>query len=237
MKKKSKGAALLLLSAALLGLTAFKAAEATHVSADPPAGVQSETPVSFSIYEPFGLHFGRVKKELTFENELVRYFYDGVDLGDGTAGVYCDYLNEKGTVDVHTVREPAANRDGSTDPFGKLTGIERYSQEEFEGRDLSDLYSPSHAAAYAAGGGDPAAKPFAECFEPYKELGIEYVEARSVSGRGNLYYNGQLVNTFADISPKGGAFSYHSADGGEIKVQTVYDKNGILTGVQVLPVQ
>lgn len=41
MKKESKGAALLLLSAALSGLTAFKAAEATHVSTAPPAGVQS----------------------------------------------------------------------------------------------------------------------------------------------------------------------------------------------------
>ncbi len=116
---------MLLLSAAVLGLTAFKIAEVTCVSPDIPARPQSEAPASYSVYAPYGLHFNEAKNELMFEKELVRYFYDGVDLGDGMAAVRCDYLNENGAVDVHTVREPAANGDGSIDPFGKLLGIER----------------------------------------------------------------------------------------------------------------
>lgn len=237
MKKAYKGAAVLLLSAAVLGLTAFKIAEVTCVSADISADAQSEVPVSYSVYAPYGLRFNEAKNELMFEKELVRYFYDGVDFGDGTAAVRRDYLNENGTVDVHTVREPIANKDGSTDPFGNLVGIERYSQEEFDKRDLSDLYSPPLTVAYALGGDDPTAKSFSDRFASYKAFGIEYVEAQSVSGRGNVYYNGQLVDTFVDITPADGVFSFQSADGGGIKVQTAYDKDGALTGVQAVPVQ
>ena len=234
MKKAYKGAAVLLLSAAVLGLTAFKIAEVTCVSPDIPARPQSEAPASYSVYAPYGLHFNEAKNELMFEKELVRYFYDGVDLGDGMAAVRCDYLNENGAVDVHTVREPAANGDGSIDPFGKLLGIERYSQEEFDQRDFLDFYGPSEPVAYAVGSDDPTAKSFSDRFAPYKAFGIEYVEAQSVSGRGNVYYNGQLVDTFIDITPADGVFSFQSADGGGIKVQTVYDPDGALTGVQAL---
>ena len=46
MKKAYKGAAVLLLSAAVLGLTAFKIAEVTCVSTDIPARPQSEAPAS-----------------------------------------------------------------------------------------------------------------------------------------------------------------------------------------------
>ena len=44
--------------------------------------------------------------------------------------VYCEFLNEKGTIDLYATRKPTDNEDGSIDPFGELTGIERYSQEE-----------------------------------------------------------------------------------------------------------
>lgn len=109
-----------------------------------------------------------------------------------------------------------------------------YSQEEFDQRDFSDFYGPSEPVAYAVGSDDPTVKSFFDRFAPYKAFGIEYVEAQSVSGRGNVYYNGQLVDTFIDITPADGVFSFQSADGGGIKVQTVYDPDGALTGVQAL---
>lgn len=202
--------------------------ELTNVGQENPV----KEPVSYSDYEPFGLHFDEDKNELTFENELVRYFYDGVKISDDEVTIYCDYLNEKGTVDIYATRELTENEDGSINLFGKLTGIERYSQEEFDQRDLSKFHDFSDQVTSASGNNDPTAKTYTELFEVYKEFGIEYVEAQNVSGRGNVYYNGQLVNAFIDKSPISGTFSFHSADGGEIKVQTIYDKDGKLIGVE-----
>lgn len=195
-------------------------------------GNTPQTPVSYSQYEAFGLQYDESKNELYFDGDLVRYFYDGVKLGDGAESVYCDFLNEQGVVDIHTIREASANKDGSINLFGKLIGIEQYSQEEFNNRDLSNFYGSSEAVTYIYGAYDPNAKPFSETFEKYNAFGIEYVEAENASGAGNVYYNGQLVNSFVDISPNGGTFTFHSADGGKINVQMIYGTDGNLAGVE-----
>lgn len=75
---------------------------------------------------------------------------------------------------------------------------------------------------------DPTAESFTDRFAKYKEFGIEYVEAEDASGAGNIYYNGNLVNNFLDISPNGGTFSFHSADGGKINVQTIYENEKVV---------
>jgi len=95
--------------------------------------------------------------------------------------------------------------------------------------------APVSYAAYASGSYDPNAQTFAKRFSKYEAFGIEYVEAESANGCGNVYCNGQLADTFIDITPNGGTFTFQSADGGKIKVQTVYDENGILTGVKTAP--
>lgn len=146
--------------------------------------------------------------------------------------VHYDHLNEKGTVDVHTTWAPIQNADGSINPFGVLTGIERYSQQEFDNRDFSNFYGSLEAVTMADGTYDPNAKTFTDIFAKYKQFGVEYVEANTGSGAGNVYYNGQLVNGFSDVTPEGGAFSFHSANGGAVNVQTVYE-NGILVGVKI----
>ena len=246
MRKKRTGFAVLLLISMSCCLTACGTASAnsqsvpgelTNTPETTTAGVaqtyveQNSAPqkqVSYKEYEAFGLQYDESKDELYFDGELVRYFYDGVDLSDGAASVYCDYLNEKGTVDIYTIREQVVKDDGSEDPFGKLAGIERYSQEEFDNRDLSDFYGPSNAVTYVTGYFDPTAESFTDRFAKYKEFGIEYVEAEDASGAGNIYYNGNLVNNFLDISPNGGTFSFHSADGGKINVQTIYENEKVV---------
>lgn len=60
------------------------------------------------------------------------------------------------------------------------------------------------------------------------------VEAEGASGAGNVYYNGQLVSRFADLTPDGGAFTFTSAEQGGINVKTVYDNSGRLTGVETV---
>ena len=251
MKQNIKsGFAIMLIALLPCGLTACGTTESIHAQANEPANLSESdseityaesfveqapaqrTPVDYTIYESFGLQYDKAKNELQFEGELVRYFYDGGNLYDEMGSVYCEYLNEKGTVDVYATRKPTDNGDGSVDPFGELTGIERCSQEEFAKRDLSKFYDFSEEVTSASGNNDPAAKTFAERFGAYKEFGIEYVEAQDAGGIGNVYYNGQLVNTFTDKSPNGGTFSFHSTDGGEIRVQTIYDNKGKLAGME-----
>ncbi len=185
-------------------------------------------------YEKFGLRYDESKDAFYFNGELVRYFYDGVELPDGSA-TYCDHINEAGTVDVYTVREPVTNSDGSVNPFGKLTAIKRCSQEEFDCRKLSDLcVTPDlEMTAYAEGSSVVSGETFAERFARYKDFGIEYVEAENASGAGNVYCNGKLVKSFIDISPDGGVFSFQSADGGEINAMTVYDDKDCLCGINI----
>lgn len=206
----------------------------------------------YEIYEPFGLAYEEEGDGLFFEGEKVRYFLDGAEVDEGCLSVWKEYLNEEGTVDVHTVRAVIDNGDGSYDPFGELLRIERYSREEFERRELKDFYGSLEATAsdmQDQGGGffgrlfgkrDKGAS-FEEIFEKYRDYGITYVEAAKGSGAGNVYYDGELVIHFVDQTPEGGVFSFHSADissGGEdadgngIRVSTVYDGEGKLCGVR-----
>ena len=149
-------------------------------------------------------------------------------MADGVQSVYCEFLNENGTVDIHTTRETIKNADGSVNPFGRLTGIERYSQEEFDNRDLSSFYDAPGGSVYVSGFYDPTAESFADRFDKYKEFGIEYFESENASGTGNIYYNGKLVKYFLDLSPSGDVFTFQSTDGGSINVQTIYENDKIV---------
>ena len=82
-------------------------------------------------YEKFG-----VEKEdgyLYFNGERLRYFLDGYENDDSVQSRYI-YYDEKGTVDVHTVRNDTQNADGSTTLFGPIADIQAYPQEDFDKR-------------------------------------------------------------------------------------------------------
>lgn len=183
-------------------------------------------------YESFGLRYDESTKVMRFHGKLVRYFFDGVDIDNGTAVAF-DFLNEDGVVDVHTVREATHNEDGSINPIGRLVGIEEYSQEEFDRRDLRPLTRSQEAVAN--GNADGAGGiTFEEIFAKYKDYGITYVEAEGASGAGNVYYNGQLVNVFIDVTPTGGTFSFRSGKEEGINVRTVYTRDGEISGLEVV---
>lgn len=183
-------------------------------------------------YESFGLRYDESAKEMRFHGKLVRYFFDGVDVDNGTI-VVLDFLNEDGVVDVHTVREATQNEDGSINPTGKLIGIEEYSQEEFDRRDLRAPTRNQEAVANGNAGG-AGGITFEEIFAKYKDYGITYVEAAGSSGAGNVYYNGQLVNSFSDVTPTGGAFSFRSGKEEGINVRTVYTRDGKISGMEIV---
>ncbi|MCM1026609.1 MAG: M56 family metallopeptidase [Roseburia sp.] len=193
---------------------------------------QTLTPELLADYKTYGLTWDDETKAFSFNGKTVRYFFDGYTLENGTATIY-DYVNEDGVVDVHTVRQATRNADGSIDPGGRLTGIEEYSREEFDNRFLMNptMTQESTALGFV---GDTGGTTFEERFAQYKDFGITYEEADGVSGRGNVYLNGQLVSRFADVSPDGSAFSFTSAEQGGISAQTVYDQDGNLTGVKVV---
>ena len=182
------------------------------------------------LYGDYGISLDK-NGDMIFQGELVRLFWDGVDVGDGAASVLYQYYNKKGTVDVHTVRSVIDNGDGSVDPFGKLIKIEKDSQEVFDRRDVDDYLSTGTVPTAISGfSGSDDGITFAELMKKYAEFGIRY---ESGDGTGNIYYNNQLVKTFIDKNKQGDVFTLSSEDGGEIVVHTVYDKKGNLTGVEI----
>lgn len=188
------------------------------------------TPELLADYEAHGMTYDAAKGAFYFDGKPVRYFFDGYTLGNGVATIY-DHVNEHGTVDVHTVRQATQNADGSIDPGGKLVGMEAYSQEEFNSRVVINpaMMQETGVVGFVSSN---SGMTFEERFEKYMDFGITYVEAPNANGRGNVYLSGQLVSRFADVSPDGTAFSFTSADQGGITVQTIYDSNGNLVGVE-----
>lgn len=182
------------------------------------------------LYGDYGISLDK-NGNMIFQGELVRLFWDGVDVGDGAASVLYQYYNKKGTVDVHTVRSVIDNGDGSVDPFGKLIKIEKDSQEVFDRRDVDDYLSTGTVPTAISGfSGSDDGITFAELMKKYAKFGIRY---ESGDGTGNIYYNNQLVKTFVDENKQGDVFTLSSENGGEIVVHTVYDKKGNLTGVEI----
>lgn len=54
-------------------------------------------------YGEHGISFDK-NGNMLFQGELVRWFQDDADAGNGAASALCQYYNQDGTVDVHTVR-------------------------------------------------------------------------------------------------------------------------------------
>lgn len=197
----------------------------------------------YAIYAPYGLTYRADKDELWFNGKLVRWFEDYYPLDTGNqAGV--DFLNENGVVDVYAVRDLShleRNPDGSTDPSGKLTGVNAFSEEEFAARDIAAL----KRAAETAVAGDPlSSKDLQDMLDEYAPFGITYDEKQD-----QWYYNGDKIGRFLDIltsngeSPSGGNFrgTMRSFSGdGTLELETVRDYqslnadgNGTLTGIKV----
>lgn len=247
----------------LFGMTSYDPANIAAGVHENPA-----TAADFAPYAPYGLVWNEGEKALFWNGQRVRYFLDGVDLdGMGAMAIRLEYTDADfiGDIDVHTVRQHVQNADGSFDPMGPLTGLEKYSQAEYDintlrvtaaleaeayttqeiSRELEAVYeqgklislqetqsqATTEVSSVAEGNMAEPGTSFAALFETYAPFGIAYVEAEGASGAGNVYYNGQLVSQFADLTPNGGAFTFSSAEQGNFSVKTVYDNNGRLIGV------
>ena len=183
------------------------------------AHMEDPLPPSYDVYETFGLEYDDQEDVLYFGGKRVRYFFDGVDTGTGGQISRVEHIDPAGTVD----------------PFGPLTGLEADGQAEFDARDIGALLHPSmEATADCSQTSGIPGKSFAELFAAYRDFGVEFVESPEGSGRGNVYYLGELADSFADVTPGGGTFVFHSRDRGTCNLRTVYDGTGALTGVERL---
>ncbi len=205
------------------------------------------------LYGSFGISFNADGKML-YNGQTVRYFCDGVEVGDGFATHYV-YLNQSGEVDVYTIREATKNPDGSVDPFGRLTGLRKATESEFENLKTpfivtdeeataltveavpgasDDLWLNAHIieATTAVGSSENKGQTFEEIFKKYQGLGITFKPSDN-GGMGNVYYNGELLDGFVDNNPNGAAFSFKFKDTGRSVAHVVYDDIGEMVGIEV----
>lgn len=182
--------------------------------------------------EPYGLT-GSEQDGLFYNGQRVRCFVDGYSLGEpGLYGIGYTYIDDGGTVDVHTLRGIIFNPDGSYNPYGELTALAASGEAGFD-QDIIDCAQPSagpQIAAAAGNTGNAGGQTFEEIFARYKDYGLTYEPA--VGGRGNLFYNGQPVASFADQRPDGGVFSFMSDSGEGLTLRTEYGRDGVLLGLK-----
>lgn len=215
-----------------------------------------------STYGSYGISFNADGKML-YNGQTVRYFCDGVEVGDGIASHYV-YLNQSGEVDVYTVREATANPDGSVDPFGKLIGLRKATDEEFENLkmpyivgDGSEISATTVELSPVSEVSDrlsnemsllqkmqddmeesvaASSKSQGKSFEEVfkKYSGLGITFVPSENGSiGDVYYNGELVDGLVDNAPNGAAFSFKFKNTGRGVANVVYDDNGKMVGIEV----
>lgn len=215
-----------------------------------------------STYGSYGISFNAEGKML-YNGQTVRYFCDGVEVGDGIASHYV-YLNQSGEVDVYTICEATANPDGSVDPFGKLIGLRKATDEEFENLkmpyivgDGSEISATTVELSPVSEVSDrlsnemsllqkmqddmeesvaASSKSQGKSFEEVfkKYSGLGITFVPSENGSiGDVYYNGELVDGLVDNAPNGAAFSFKFKNTGRGVANVVYDDNGKMVGIEV----
>lgn len=198
-------------------------------------------------YKPFGLEEDE-NGFLYYKGKRVRFFSDCTEIEEGAEISNFNYIDEAGEVDIHTVYEETPNEDGSSNPFGKLVGIEEYKPGEIN---FPAMLSPEAVSeggasiafigegefkiiegtegAYAEGDGSQGGMTLAERFAQYKDYGITYDEKTD-----SLYYNGKVVKYFIDLtSTEVFTQTFELSEGEEgIVVRTLYDDGGKLYGIE-----
>ena len=158
------------------------------------------TSADFTQYAPFGLAWNNSEKILYLNGQRVRYFLDGVEVdGSGGMSIYLEYADAelKGDIDVHTVRERVQNADGSVNFMGPLSGLEKYSQAEFDARTFND---PSlDAITYAYQEFAQEAAETEAMLKVYVPFGLSY-EYDLTIGELRMSWQGKPVHSVFDAT-------------------------------------
>lgn len=246
--RKSSAIAIVLSVILILGTTSAFAFSATvSQSAAPNATASSE--MDYAPYEPFGVTYDAGSDRLYYQGKLIRCFEDQYVFEDNIIGY--THFTEGGVIDVHTARDtsdPIRNADGSFDPSGVLTGVQPYSQEEFDARILHAQRHPDNVVTYASSGETLTPDELERQYSIYSPFGIIYDKKED-----KLYYQGKLVSRLLDVMSSNGedfsggkfqgAMRNINQAGGEVSVEIIRDYSvlnaegfGTITGVQATPV-
>ena len=195
------------------------------------------TAADFLQYEPYGLQWDEEKQALFLNGQRVRYFLDGVEVNNGMA-IRIEYVDAKleGEIDVHTVREPVENGDGSFDPMGKLTGLEKYSQEEFDARTFSD-YAAEFTGIVQSDSLETVVTmerdATEELLKDYVPFGLSY-EIDPATGELTMSWQGKPVHSIFDAEKEIWiANNLYGLDSGDnaVDLEAIYEQ-GRLVGLQ-----
>lgn len=111
----------------------------------------------------------------------------------------------------------------------ELVGLRKATAEEQE--KWTALRQEAQAEGTVEAGGEDGLT-IAQRLEPCREYGLTYEEING--SRGDLYYNGRLLEGFWDDRPDGTIFTTQSAtEGGAGTAYTIYNEDGELTGISV----
>lgn len=160
---------------------------------------------------------------MLYNGEEVRLFFDGTEISDGYVTRYV-YYNENGTADITTEYEPTPNADGSSDPFGKLVGLRKATEEEFnsvnfgynseeitlesENIVIADVFevdknveaiSTNYADEYTVAGDPVSDIEINSWITEYGAFGVTYDKSND-----QWYFNGERVRRFMDILTSNG---------------------------------
>lgn len=227
-------------------------AAAVYAACENGSGGMPESDTWELMYEPyrkFGMAYDKDRNTLTYEGEYVRWFEDYYPVGDGGyAGA--DFFNKAGTIDVYAERDfskTTVSSDGSYDPGGELTGLKKFSQEEFDKRDIDPLLHPKTPEATAVTDDESEAGTSLETAAEYAPFGITYYDTPN----GGWYYKGEKIRSFRDVLTSNGeamnsgkfegVLRCFGSEAGTVSLAAVRDYshpdaegNGTLTGVEVL---
>ena len=206
-----------------------------------PENIESEindslvTTTDFAPYEPYGLVWDESEKALFLNGQRVRYFLDGVDIdGMGTMSIRLEYADADfvGEIDVHTIRQRVQNTDGSFDLMGPLTGLEKYSQAEYDFNTLQ-VSATLDAVAYTTQEIDRHTEEMKELLQDYTPFGLSY-ETDPTTGELNMSWQGKPVHSVFDeekgvwIANNQNGFNLGSD---AVDLEAVYEQ-GTLTGLR-----
>ena len=181
--------------------------ETTHVyetaynSAEDEMSTSEVGEILYAPYQKFGLIYDKSHNMLTYHGEPVRWFEDYYPIGDGIyAGA--DFFDKTGTVDVYAERDfskLSISSDGSYDPSGELTGLKKFTQKEFDERDIGPLLypKPNEATAEEASFESGANAKIAAEYAPF---GVTWYDTPN----GGWYYKGQKIRTLKDVLTSNG---------------------------------
>ncbi|MDE7262509.1 MAG: M56 family metallopeptidase [Oscillospiraceae bacterium] len=171
------------------------------------------------------------REELYYGGQLVHTIVDGRKVERGYTYGY-HYKNDSGTIDLQVQRALTLGPDGYWDTSGRMTGLVSERDAGFD-QVMTDLLGYDDMVWRGYGSRAPEnADAIEASFAQYEKYGLVYLPREC--GIGSMTYSGQPVSAFVDRNPGGGEFSFEDpyVEGG-LRVQTVYDRNGNLTGLRV----